>query len=528
MKINIKGLDHYFEAVRNQAPVLSLEEVRTLIQQPAAALGKPGKEGIKQTASIQKMLLTSNVLTVVAAVLACWSGMVSGNPMEQEEISSRQVAMSATLEEEPKLEADKQMPDVSREITPDKGASSPMPLTKQVPMAETPDPIPLKAPAMAPATLRPLAVEEELKSVAEPVPAASIISLGKEAVKAGNPYQASPVSRKPDEREKVNPPVAVVEIDSESARKLGFTLNEQGIRFEMEAPLGIEHITQRPPNRLRIEVSNHVHVMLVTRPPGAKTNEGKVITEYVTSQATSFSVHPGRNPRIKTPPHPYPLFITDATGIQRVKYKLAHEDQNKMKPAYFNEIINALVPVLVKANNAANDQAIFWFERSDAFLAALPAGQREALRPESQKTKSHREKPEALPAYKAKETGKSKPLNEKAAAAAAAAPAGAGSPPVKPGDLGRTDLNAVQDFMVFPNPASGAVNMDVRFRQPEAVTIYLADIAGSLVKVLKPMQLETALTSRYQFDLSGIAPGMYVVVMKTKRGHTFAQRLIIQ
>ena len=89
---------------------------------------------------------------------------------------------------------------------------------------------------------------------------------------------------------------------------------------------------------------------------------------------------------------------------------------------------------------------------------------------------------------------------------------------------GIQDMTGVNNFSIYPNPSNGIFSASVKLENSSDVSISIVDITGSKVyestdKAVKEMNKS--------IDLSNIAPGIYIVNLKTDRG-TATQRIAIK
>lgn len=74
-------------------------------------------------------------------------------------------------------------------------------------------------------------------------------------------------------------------------------------------------------------------------------------------------------------------------------------------------------------------------------------------------------------------------------------------------------------FHVFPNPFSNKITVQIDEKNNEATTVELYNVAGVLLKSLKPNSLEIVM------DVSGYSAGVYFIKVNSKRGST-AQKVV--
>ncbi len=81
------------------------------------------------------------------------------------------------------------------------------------------------------------------------------------------------------------------------------------------------------------------------------------------------------------------------------------------------------------------------------------------------------------------------------------------------------------DVMVYPNPASAYVNIDVKSSSAVAYKMQLLDLSGRMIK--ESNQTASQGITHTGFDLSGLSSGIYLVRISNKNG-TSTQKLIVQ
>lgn len=88
--------------------------------------------------------------------------------------------------------------------------------------------------------------------------------------------------------------------------------------------------------------------------------------------------------------------------------------------------------------------------------------------------------------------------------------------------LSADNFNADEaSFLLFPNPSSGRVTLKIADPGQYPVQIGIYDLRGSMLRQFNHVVTETSM------DLSGFAPGMYLVSMETESGvHT--QKLVLE
>ncbi|WP_026461428.1 T9SS type A sorting domain-containing protein [Adhaeribacter aquaticus] len=185
-----------------------------------------------------------------------------------------------------------------------------------------------------------------------------------------------------------------------------------------------------------------------------------------------------------------------------------------------------LVPILVETNNADKDEALLWFEPTPAFLEVLPSNlAKESLAIINRRTpkeiemlKSHERsmnreqyyRVTKVPGIKELNKPNSKILNGESPKSASAS------------DIKLTNL------IVYPNPTSEWLNLKVTMQEKQIAKIYLTNLNGQLVKVLQSSALLSADENLISFKVSELPSGMYVLILQLEKGKPLTKRIIIK
>ncbi|MFA9389806.1 MAG: T9SS type A sorting domain-containing protein [Prolixibacteraceae bacterium] len=184
--------------------------------------------------------------------------------------------------------------------------------------------------------------------------------------------------------------------------------------------------------------------------------------------------------------NPNLTFVTNINGI--FEYKVENKDLTDTRN---------LIPILVREeqfSDAVDKDRVYWFSLSDKLFNALPKHISTDLQKEYNyiiaENKSEMVKPECVYFEECKNT------------------------------------LLISNFKVFPNPANQQTT--VTFSLPKAINgrISLVDLAGRERQVLLP---ETNLSKgfqRFEFDLSGVSEGMYLITLYSDEGVQI-QRLMV-
>ena len=91
----------------------------------------------------------------------------------------------------------------------------------------------------------------------------------------------------------------------------------------------------------------------------------------------------------------------------------------------------------------------------------------------------------------------------------------------------QAELAAQARFTLAPNPATGTVTVTLADAPTGAVTLTLRDMAGHTIRQWQRTAPTAAPVSAWALDLSGVAPGVYVVAVSTATRTTTMRRLVI-
>jgi hypothetical protein len=92
-------------------------------------------------------------------------------------------------------------------------------------------------------------------------------------------------------------------------------------------------------------------------------------------------------------------------------------------------------------------------------------------------------------------------------------------------DVAEGDINTSFDVAIGPNPASQSVNVDLYLPTASAVTVYIADITGSIVRQ-QDFDMLSGGSHSIGFDVSDLTAGGYQIVVKT-RSQTMVKALAV-
>lgn len=91
---------------------------------------------------------------------------------------------------------------------------------------------------------------------------------------------------------------------------------------------------------------------------------------------------------------------------------------------------------------------------------------------------------------------------------------------------GVNTINAVSAVNMFPNPATSVLNLDFLSKEQFMAQISIVDLTGKAVKSIGSSQINKG-TNEISADLSGIKPGIYLILVEGAQGR-IAQRFIIR
>ena len=94
----------------------------------------------------------------------------------------------------------------------------------------------------------------------------------------------------------------------------------------------------------------------------------------------------------------------------------------------------------------------------------------------------------------------------------------------------RSSSGAVVASVVAPNPARAGEEINLRFRLAESrsVGVTLHDLSGRFIRELLAERPEREGEHQARLSLEGIDAGTYLVAVRTDRGETAVQRVVVQ
>ncbi|MGV3540834.1 MAG: T9SS type A sorting domain-containing protein [Rufibacter sp.] len=466
MSPTYKNLNQYFEAARAQEPVLPLEELTQQLARHSASGGTAGKASA--VAGKKPLLWTLGSAGSVAAVVVLW--LYSTQSIEKPSPAATVVA---------------EAPSASTSV------QEPRPAAARVPV-----PAAAHEKLIVGSGKPPVLKEKEQEIVWNPSskegrPAfENPNSLYHNKLLVAVPMKAKPAEEQPKEGEKVFGNITLLELPREVEQKLGIEMGEQGILYERLSRDSVEGLV-----RLRISIFEDRWSVYIGEP--TRTFKGR---EVLTDSSKLLIPHSSF----------FPLFVTERNGTLSMLYRTDGEDKRKtdFKSGYFNEMLNSMIPVLVKANNQAKNEAIFWFAATPDFLKTLPPSIGQAI---SKEYKQVAEQKHLLA-----DTLQSAGTAVKAATQ------------LKYFESNPNSQSPIQYAVVFPNPVADALNVSMSLKREEEMRVSLVDISGRLVKVLSPYKRYQAGAITEKFHVKGESKGIYLLLTETKSGHRHTQRIIIE
>ncbi|HEX3072335.1 MAG TPA: T9SS type A sorting domain-containing protein, partial [Ignavibacteriales bacterium] len=208
---------------------------------------------------------------------------------------------------------------------------------------------------------------------------------------------------------------------------------------------------------------------------------------------------------------PCPDDMPDAPGFLNIDIDTDFEDMANDENDRINELIriNKLIPVEIPMgrnidrnlyNNNENFSFIAWYEPTPEFLSILPKEVKERLQPE------------ILALQEEKNLCANAPVKADEAYF----------------DVWRSCSGAVENLTVYPNPASGFINIKYNLAQQRNVEISLHDMNGKVLRTLSPYQTCGYGIMEARFDIKDIPAGMYLVSIRTDSNEQAVQRVIIE
>ncbi len=193
------------------------------------------------------------------------------------------------------------------------------------------------------------------------------------------------------------------------------------------------------------------------------------------------------------------VFVSDEFGQQCFKMRCKGDPENKLSDSYFMQQIEYLVPIVFKQKNypnVLNADKIFWYKPSEELFALLPPNLSADLKSEFELVsgaKSDSQNPTNCNYFEAC----------------------------------RSTLR-LDEFKVFPNPASQGTTVQFKLDQPIEGRISLANIAGQEIKLLKPQSKFESGLNRHYVDFEGVKPGIYLIAVQSKVGFKTHRIIILQ
>lgn len=241
-----------------------------------------------------------------------------------------------------------------------------------------------------------------------------------------------------------------------------------------------------------------------------------------------------------------PIMITDDAGTYRMIFEF-QDDPASPEEKIANQIstligdtlntgveqriikdaisVGGLVPVLIRTGRTTSSadslvptfppDAIFWYRPTAGFLERLPASVRSRIDQEMAFAERLR---------KIGNAGAENP--ELRAAIASDIKARVGESPYL--DVLRESGGALAESSITPNPTHGNVTLKYRLSLPRTLSLTLHDITGRHLRQLGFPGLKSAGQWQEELNLTGLANGIYLVVITTQQGERAIQRVVVQ
>ena len=201
----------------------------------------------------------------------------------------------------------------------------------------------------------------------------------------------------------------------------------------------------------------------------------------------------GKGDTVNKHPVLFPALMTDIKGLAQQKYG---DSFNKVQGDNYTDNFDLLIPVLMPLSEYIenrNYELVFWYYPTDEFVAALPERIRKHLKPELN----------AIQDVAAAKTETSCTYFE----------------------VCKSTLQ-LNGFRLYPNPASREATLEFQTNEALRGSISVVSISGAMVRNIIPDANFNIGHNFYQLDFTGIAPGIYLIMVKSNKGFK-TQRLIV-
>ena len=227
---------------------------------------------------------------------------------------------------------------------------------------------------------------------------------------------------------------------------------------------------------------------------------GKTCFFMVTISKFSQSIHVKDEEAIAQDPDLNLVFVSDTVGRQNIKWACRSlTDWSKHNRRNFEKLHDLLVPVKLRKQNypdLLSKDLIFWFEPSEALFNALPDELGERIKQEYEYIISE---PDSR-----KEDSSSCTFFETC----------------------RSTLH-LDEMRLFPNPAKDQLRLHFSLHKEQPGSISLLTMGGIRVKELLSDGIIFPGKNIYEFDISGVPSGIYLLSIMTSEGFK-TQRVIVQ
>jgi hypothetical protein len=161
--------------------------------------------------------------------------------------------------------------------------------------------------------------------------------------------------------------------------------------------------------------------------------------------------------------------------------------------------INKLVPVVVNERGGEHSY-IFWYEPTAELIDKLPSKYRSALEPELIALKNS-----LLDCRVAPEPGAKSFF-----------------------DVWRACSGAIENLSISPNPVKDMLTATYTLTSERSCSVALHDLRGAKVKDLSDFRNKPASEIVEQYPISGVTPGLYLLVVTSNNGEQAVQRVIVE
>lgn len=210
-----------------------------------------------------------------------------------------------------------------------------------------------------------------------------------------------------------------------------------------------------------------------------------------------------------------PEIVSNSKGFQNIKWGQRIETkQNNIIVSQeiggiyhtLTDYANYLIPVKVKirARQPESKDLYFWFKPTEEFFKALPKTISDEIRSD----------------YNILNLKSDTTVSDKLKSQLTTS--------CKYFDECRYNLPVLKSILVYPNPATDNVTVEMRLEKQTEITVLLYDMSGRMIKALKQRENYSQGPHQFELSLTGIASGIYTLVLRDKDGNLKTQRIIKQ